>query len=201
MKWNTLRLKKRQSMTQYLEEILSRLKVLADHQTIEIHKDWVQVILSQFRQHLEALGSGSKYPILMFYCNWNLHKDLDKGVVQDFLEKMSVVIIDESAGHPADRISEILSLSKLRLEITKVLESDAGIKSGVFSIKENWVVFTELMFPFILNKPLIRTRKPITHHWVETLELYDNNGKLFWRINTSPGGLMFNGPLMRTEQP
>src|SRR3989338_6341289 len=123
-------------MTQYLEEILNRLKAIADYQTTEIHKDWVQVILSQFRQHLEALGTGSKYPILMFYCNWNLHKDLDRGIVQDFLEKISVVITDESAGHPADRISEILSLPNLRLEIIKVLESDAGIKSGVFDTKE-----------------------------------------------------------------
>ena len=187
-------------MTQYLEEILNRLKTLADHQTTEIHKDWVQVVLTQFRQHLEALGAGSKYPILMFYCNWNLHKELDRGVVQDFLERISVVIVDESTGHPADRISEILSLPKLRLEIIKVLESDAGIKSGVFDTKANWIAFTELMFPFILNKPLVRTRQPKTHHYVESLELYDNNGELFWRIKTLPGGSMFTGPLMRTEQ-
>lgn len=111
------------------------------------------------------------------------------------------MIVDESAGHPADRISEILSLSNLRLEIIKVLESDAGIKSGVFDTKENWIAFTELMFPFILNKPLVRTRQPKTHHWVESLELYDNNSELFWRIKTLPGDSMFTGHLMRTEQP
>ena len=187
-------------MTQYLEEILNRLKTLADHQTTEIHKDWVQVVLTQFRQHLEALGAGSKYPILMFYCNWNLHKELDRGVVQDFLERISVVIVDESTGHPADRISGNTITPEIAIRNIKVLESDAGIKSGVFDTKANWIAFTELMFPFILNKPLVRTRQPKTHHWVESLELYDNNGELFWRIKTLPGGSMFTGPLMRTEQ-
>ncbi len=187
-------------MSQHLKEIIKRLKILADHQTTEIHKDWVQVILSQFRQHLEAMETKNEYPILMFHCNWNLHKELNKGVVQDFLEEISVVIVDESTGHPADRISEILSLSKLRLEINKVLEADAGIKSGVFDSNKNWIAFTELMFPFILNKPLTNTRQPKTPHWVESLELYDNDGKLFWKIKTLPGGSIFTGPLLRTQE-
>lgn len=185
-------------MTPYLEEVLKRLTSLAKHQTVEIHKDWVQVILSQFRQHLEVLDAGDKYPILMFYCNWNLHKDLERGIVQDFLDKISIVITDETVGHPADRISEILSLANLKSEIIKLLENDAGVKSGVFDLKENWTVFTELMFPFILKKPLIRKRKPKTSYWVDSLELYDNNGKVFWKITTSPGGDIFNGPLMKT---
>ena len=186
-------------MTQHLEEILNRLKALANHQTIEIHKDWVQVVMSQFRQHMEAMGTGNQYPILKFYCNWNLHKELDKGVVQDILEKISIVISDETTGHPADRISEILSLSNLRIEIIKILEADAGIKAGIFDIKQNWISFTELMFPFILNKPLVRTGTPKTHHWVETLELYDDKGKLYWKIKVAPGDSTFSGPLMRTE--
>ena len=185
-------------MTQHLAEILNRLKILANHQTTEIHKDWVQVILSQFRQHLEASSKERKYPTLMFYCNWNLHKDLNRGVVQDILENISKVITDEKTGHPTDRISEILSLSNLRLETINILEADAAIKSGVFDIKENWIAFTELMFPFILNKPLVRTRNPKIHHWVESLELYDNEGKLFWKIKVSPGDSTFSGPLMRT---
>ncbi len=185
-------------MTQHLAEILSRLKVLANHQTTQIHKDWVQVVLSQFRQHLEATGTKNKYPILMFYCNWNLHKELNKGIVQDILEKIGVVISDESTGHPSDRIAEILGLTNLRLEIIKLLENDAGVKTGVFDSNENWIAFTGLMFPFILNKPLVGTRAPKTHHWVKSLELYDNKGKLFWRITVSPGDASFTGPLMRT---
>jgi hypothetical protein len=186
-------------MTQYLEEILKRLKILANQQTTKIHKDCVQVIMSQFRQHLEALRTESKYPVLMFYCNWNLHKDLNRGIVQDILEKISIAITDEKTGHPADNISAILGLSDLRLEIIKILESDADVKSGIFDIKANWIAFTELMFPFILSKPLVRTRKPKTHHWVESLELYDNKGKLFWKIKVSPGDSTFSGPLMRTD--
>ena len=185
-------------MTPYLGEVIKRLKALAEHNTVEIHKDWVQVVMSQFRQHLEMRGTRNEYPILMFYCNWNLHQGLDMGIVQDILEKISIVITDETTGHPADRISEILSLSKLKLEITKVLEKDGGIKSGAFELEENWVAFTELMFPFILNKPLLRKREPNTSHWVESLELYDNNGKVFWRIITYPGDSFFEGPLMRT---
>jgi hypothetical protein len=153
-------------MTQYLDEILNRLRRLAEHQTTTISKDWVLVMMSQFRQHLEARGAGEKYPTLMFYCNWNLHKDLNRGIVQDILEKISIVITDEKTGHPADRISEILSLSNLNLEIKKLLETDAGIKSGIFDIKENWVAFTEIMFPFLLNKPLIITRTQKYDHWV-----------------------------------
>lgn len=186
-------------MTQHLTEILNRLKALAEHKSVQIHKDWVQVVLLQFRQHLEATGTGNKYPILMFYCNWNLHKDLDRGIVQDILQNISVVISNETTGHPSDRIAEVLALSKMRLEIIELLEKDAGIKTGVFDINENWIAFTELMFPFILDKPLMRKRSPTTHHWVESLKLYDNNGKLFWQIKVSPGDSEFNGPVMRTS--
>lgn len=186
-------------MTKSLQEVINRLKDLSEYSTTEIHKDWVQVVMSLFRQHLETSGSKQKYPILMFYCNWNLHGNLKKGIVQDILEKISKVTVDESMGHPADRISEILSLSRLRQEITDVLKESASIKSGVFDINENWKAFTELMFPFLLEKPLKRTRNPQTPYWVESLELYDNDGKLFWRIKTLPGNNVFSGPLLRTD--
>lgn len=186
-------------MSRYLDEILVRLKALAECDSVEIHKDWVQVVMSHFRQHLESKNNGKDYPVLMFYCNWNLHKDLERGIVQDMLEDIDKVITDEESGHPADRISEILSLSKLRLEIIKLLETDGAVKSGVFVTEKNWIAFTELMFPFILNKPLVKKREPKTHHWIEFLELYDNGGKLFWRIKTSPGAGVFIGPLLRTS--
>ena len=154
--------------------------------------------MSNFRQHLEVENLQSKYRVLTFYCNWNLHKDLDKGIVQDMLDSISNVIVEDTTGHPADRISEILSLSTLRVQIKEVL-SNAGFESGLFEIYENWVAFTELMFPFLLEKPLKRTRKAQTHHWVESLKLYDSEGKLFWQIEVMPGNNLFHGPVLRTD--
>lgn len=186
-------------MTPHLKEIIKRLTDLSEHSTTQIHKDWVQVVMTLFRQHLEARNIKDQYPILMFYCNWNLHTNLDKGIVQKMLQEISIVITDETTGHPADRISEILALTRLRMEIIGVLNSHAGIRCRVFDLNDNWVAFTELMFPFLLNKPLKRTFSPQTHHWVESLELYDNAGKLFWQIRVSPGDSIFKGPLSRTK--
>jgi hypothetical protein len=185
-------------MSKYLQEIDRRLKDIAGNQQVVINKDWIHVIMSQFRQHLESCSKQTKHRILMFYCNWNLHIDLDRGIVQDILENISKVISDDTTGHPADRVSEILSLSKLRIEIKDVLQ-ERNVKSGVFEDYENWKAFTELMFPFLLDKPLKRKRKPQTHHWVESLELYDNGGNVFWRIQTEPGNGQFIGPLLRTD--
>jgi hypothetical protein len=185
-------------MSRYLEEINNRLKDLAKNQTTVVNKDWVYVVMSYFRQHLESSGEQTKYPIMMFYCNWNLHKDLDKGIVQDILKKISVVITDNTTGHPADRISEILSLSQLRTEIRNVLKQ-IKVESGLFETYENWKIFTELMFPFLIEKPLKCKTKPQTHHWVESLELYDNQGQMYWRIEVKPGDSKFHGPLLRTD--
>ena len=185
-------------MSRYLKEINGRLKDLAENQTAIISKDWVHVVMSCFRQHLESSGEQTKYPVLMFYCNWNLHKDLDRGIVQDMLKKISVVITDNTTGHPTDRISEILSLSQLRSEIRGVLKQ-IGVESGLFESYENWKIFTELMFPFLMEKPLRCKTQQETHHWVEFLELYDNQGQVYWRIEVKPGDSKFHGPLLRTD--
>lgn len=184
--------------TKHIQEIVERLKAIAEFPTVGIHKDWVQVVMSQFRQHVEAAGLRNKYKVLMFYCNWNLHPELDRGIVQDFLKKISGVINDDRAGHPTDRISEILSMAKLRNEIREVLKNE-GHESGVFEIDKNWIAFTELMFPFLLDKPLRRKGEVKTPHWVESLELYDNVGKLFWRIQVMPESHESVGPVLRTD--
>ncbi|TSC55663.1 MAG: hypothetical protein Greene041679_588 [Parcubacteria group bacterium Greene0416_79] len=171
---------------------------MAENQTATIGKDWVHVVMSYFRQHLESSGEQTKYPVLMFYCNWNLHKDLERGIVQDVLKKISIVITDDTTGHPADRISEILSLSQLRSEIRTVLKQ-IGVESGLFENYENWKMFTELMFPFLMEKPLKCKTRPPTHHWVESLKLYDNQGQVYWKIEVRPGDSKFYGPLLRTD--
>ncbi|MBX4200148.1 hypothetical protein KW790_01690 [Candidatus Parcubacteria bacterium] len=186
-------------MTGFLKEIDQRLRVLAEQPTAVIHKDWVQVVMSTLRQHLEALGQQRRYPILMFYCNWCQHKDLHRGIVQDLLEKITEIIVDDTTGHPADRISEILSLTTFRSDIRDILKKGLGVQAGLFEDYDNWRKFTELLFPFILEKPLKRKRKAKTHHWVELLELFDNGGHVFWRIRVEPGGSNFIGPLLRTE--
>jgi len=183
--------------TKHFDEVMRRLKDLSESSIAEIHKDWVQVVMTQFRQHVEALKAQGSYRVLMFYCNWNLHTELNRGIVQDFLEEISNVICNELSGHPADRISEILSMTRLRDEIRDVLRKE-GIQAGIFEIDKNWISFTELMFPFLLDKPLRRSRQPKTPHWVESLKLYDNAGKLYWRINVMPDNVEFVGPLMRT---
>lgn len=182
----------------FIEDINRRLKDLAETPTAEISKDWVHVVMSLFRQHLDSSDERNKYQVLRFFCNWILHVDLHKGIVQDKLEKISQVITDDTTGHPADRISEILSLSQLRSEIRDILNR-SGVKSGLFDDYKNWKAFTELMFPFLMEKPLRRKKSPETHHWVESLELYDKGGQVFWRIETLPGNHKFNGPLFRTD--
>ncbi len=184
--------------TKHLDEIILRLRDISEPSSVEIHKDWVQVVMSQFRQHVEALNIKDNYRVLIFYCNWNLHSELDKGIVQDFLKSISDVICDEKSGNPADRISEILSMTQLRKEIIDIL-GKGGIEAVIFEIDSNWKSFTELMFPFLLNKPLRRKRTINTPHWVESLELYDNAGKLFWRIQVMPENKEFVGPVLRTN--
>lgn len=185
--------------TKYIKEIVDRLRKSTEHSSSKVHKDWVLVILTLFRQHLEANSLIKKYPVLFFYCNWNVHPSLDRGIVQDFLGRISNVINNDKAGHPADRISEILSMSHMRNDIRQILKQE-GFESGIFEIEENWIIFTELMFQFLLNKPLYRKKESNFLNAVESLELYNNNGKLFWSIKVSPNNREFIGPVMRVEQ-
>jgi hypothetical protein len=184
-----------------LDQIIERLTALSLSEVNEVSKDWVFVVMALFRQHLEQTAQGKQYKILMFYCNWLLHVELDKGIVQDMLIEMSVVIDDPTKGHPSDRISEIISLSKLRSEIILLLKNDANINCGMFDIYSNWIAFSELFFPFILNKPLVKkpSTSTLTNYWVEKLELYDNSARLGWKITVNPGNMQFSHYVYRTD--
>jgi len=73
--------------TKHFDEVMRRLKDLSESSIAEIHKDWVQVVMTQFRQHVETLKAQGSYRVLMFYCNWNLHTELNRGIVQDIFSK------------------------------------------------------------------------------------------------------------------
>ncbi len=197
------------SLTQYLQEIISRID------TKTLHKDGVLSILSFFRQHLEKESLMSKYKILILYCNWALHTDLDRGIVQNILDEISDVIVDSSKGHPSDRIAEILSIAGLRKDIRNVL-SEEGIKARIFETHDNWRVFTGFLFSFILNKPLKSRRKSNTQIYVQELSLFNpdptsidakikkqfevGRDTVFWKIRVMPDDKEFSHPLMFTER-
>lgn len=190
----------------YLDQILNRINTLPSSEagTGIISRDWVFVTMALFRQHLDETKQSGHYKILMFYCNWLLHTTLENGgssVVPEMIVKMSNVINDPGTGHPADRISEIISLTHLRSEIIQLLKKDAQVNCGIFDLHPNWVSFSEMIFPFILNKPLVKkiSVDTGTEYWVEKLELYDDSGKLGWKIIVNPGNQVFQHYIYRTD--
>ena len=199
-------------MDKYLSQIHQRLGEV-DASGV-LHQDTVQTILSLFRQHLEANKQKKQYPSLMFYCNWSLHVSLDKGIVQDILDKISAVFVDPHEKDPVATISEILSLRSLRSEIKTIL-GDAGIRPGLFDTYAGWKAFLGQMVKALLEKPLKRKRNSSIAICAETLELYVcppgvslayrspsvTEDTVFWRVWAMPKGVTITGPFQITERP
>ena len=193
-----------------IQECLSAVE-----QTGLLQREIVMTIMVQFRQYLEAKNLQQSYSVLMFYCNWSLHVSLDRGVVQDMLDRISNVVIDTADRNPVKTISEILSLRSLRLEIKEILQKE-GIKVDLFESYKGWKGFVQLMVAGLLEKPLKRRRKPITAIYAEALELqmHDHanlpsddpsraiaDGTILWHILLMPKGATLIGPLQLTESP
>lgn len=201
--------------TRYLDEIKQRLESAASSGAL--HRDTVIALLSLFRQHLEAMRLQQQYRVLMVYCNWSLHTDLDRGIVQDFLSDISAILVDDNkSGHPNDKIAEALSLARLRAEIRAVLKA-ASIESGLFDSSQGWKTFLSQMLPLIMEKPLNRTRPATTAIYAESVQLYVPDLKsldpgfvaaakvkedsVFWGIRAMPKAVWITGLLVLTERP
>lgn len=200
-------------MDRYARGIQECLSVV--EQTGLLQRQTVMTILVQFRQYLEANNLQQRYSILMFYCNWSLHVSLDRGVVQDMLDKISNVVIDTADRNPVKTISEILSLRSLRLEMKEILRNEQ-VPVDLFESYKDWKSFVQLMVAGLLGKPLKRQRKPTTPIYAQALELrmHDHSnlapddpartiadGTILWHILLMPKAATLIGPLQLTESP
>lgn len=179
--------------TPYLTKIEKRLKDLVEKPTI--NGDWVFVTMALFRQHIEAANLKSSHRHLNFYCNWLVHDSLGHKYAQELLKKISVVLIDPTTGHPSDRIAEIL-FKDFRENIRQILSPR---QAGIFEGYTDWKSFCELMWQFLLDKPLQwdKQTKDIVIHF---FELFEKNGQVWWRIQLQSGEI-FEKELMFAQDP
>ena len=164
----------------------------------KISKDWVHVTLCLFRQHLEHERLKQQYGALNFYCDWIVHSYLDRVYTQKILERISSVLIDPNSGHPSDEIAEIL-FDGLRADIRAVLQT-VNLQAGIFEGYRDWKSFAELMLASLLNKPLKWNGNHVDI-FVETFELYEKDGTVFWKMMTMPGQREFTKELMFAQDP
>lgn len=201
-------------MDKYLRQAAEKLATIDS--TGSFHEDTVPTLLVLFRQHLEANNLKSRYRITNFYCNWSLHVSLDKGIVQDILQEISDIISDENETNYNDRINEILSMRRLRMELVEILDG-IGAKSKLFNSHTGWRAFLKVLLRSLIDKPIERRGTSTLAKFAGKLTLnvpdltqleqdYITNNQIssnavFWQVLVLPMDYTLIGPLVLTEHP
>lgn len=202
-------------MDKYIKQVTSKL--LEINRLGAFHKDSISAIISLTRQHLESNYLKKKYKITAFYCDWCLHSELNRNPTADlFLYQIDAIILDGEESALNDEINKIIPFHFLRKELIDIC-NEAGIRSILFSSYEGWRFFLLSLLEQLVDKPLVRQKKPISGKFalefmlkvpdlpnINKAYLVQNaidQNSVFWDVLVFPIGYSLSGPLVITEGP
>lgn len=115
-------------------------------------------IMQSIRILIEIDDCKSKYPITTLYCNWLLHKELDRTnlpstIIQNIANSFQNF---NSKNELIKKINEAISLKKLIVEIKEILWGNINNKVIVSKIDfdEYWIRYIQLILSQILFRPI-----------------------------------------------
>lgn len=200
------------TVDKYLTEAARKLAAIES--TGSFHEDTILALMALFRQHIEANNLMAEFRITHFYCNWSLHDQLDRGIVQDILQELSEIVSDLHGTDYNDRVNETLGLTNFRSEVRNMLDT-AGIQSSLFNIYRGWIAFSQVLVKSLVGKPLVRKNRVYTTprvvntlslkvseisklhpDYVERAGIRENT--VFWEAFVLPERVTITGPLVVT---
>lgn len=148
------------------QKTLNDIESFFDKNSLSIEN--ISFFMIKVRLLLEMEDQKNRYKILNHYCNWFLHKSLDRG--------LSPVIINEISSLFSKRlkkndfvvgINEILSIKKLVVELKEVLYLNIGFKyQYTFENDQFWIIFFKIFLIELKQKPLLLMKKSVVEHQV-----------------------------------
>ena len=131
-------------------------------------------IMQSIRILIEIDDCKSKYPITTLYCNWLLHKELDRTnlpstIIQNIANSFQNF---HSKNDLIKKINEAISLKKLIVEIKEILWKNINNKVIVSKIdfEEYWIKYIQLILSQVLFRP-IKLKEDKTEILVEGFNL------------------------------
>jgi hypothetical protein len=116
-------------------------------------------LIVEVRNLIDGLNDRSRYPVLRFFCDWIVHRKLDRntagGEVLIEFAKVAESTMQSSGVLPASfkRLSPILSLTRLRKEMTLIL-AEHQLDDGLCCDLERWGPFLATYVDLISRSPL-----------------------------------------------
>ena len=116
--------------------------------------------MQQIRLLLEINNLKNKYKITNHYCNWLLHKELDKSSSPQIMAEISDSLRNfKTKNELIKNISNTLSLKKLVTEINEILwlnieEKKVLVNSLIYN-NEYWLCFIRIIMSQISYRPLL----------------------------------------------
>ena len=148
------------------QKTLNDIESFFDKNSLSIEN--ISFFMIKVRLLLEMEDQKNRYKILNHYCNWFLHKSLDRG--------LSPVIINEISSLFSKRlkkndfvvgINEILSIKKLVVELKEVLYLNICFKyQYTFENDQFWIIFFKIFLIELKQKPLLLMKKSVVEHQV-----------------------------------
>ena len=115
-------------------------------------------IMQSIRILIEIDDSKSKYPVTTLYCNWLVHKELDRTnlpptIIQNIANSFQTF---HSKNDLIKKINEAISLKKLIIEIKEILWKNISNKLIVSKIDydEYWIKYIQLILSQVLFRPI-----------------------------------------------
>ena len=115
-------------------------------------------VMQSIRILIEIDNSKAKYPITTLYCNWLLHKELDRtNLPLTIIQNIAVSFQKfHSKNDLIKKINEAISLKKLIIEIKEILWKNLNNKVVVSKIdfEEYWIKYIQLILSQVLFRPI-----------------------------------------------
>ena len=137
------------------ENILEQVEQLIATQYLSISN--VCFFMQSIRILLEIDQCGAKYKFTSHYCNWLLHKELDRSSSPVIIEEITKSINDfNSKNDLIKKITESLSIKKLVLELKEILWTKIENKVLVskMDFEDYWLNFITILLNQIVLRPL-----------------------------------------------
>lgn len=113
----------------------------------------VSYLMIQIRKIIDHLGEEgeNKYPLLLFYCNWSAHINMDRASARMILDRLSNFIRYDERYLDEEAIG-IIGFVKLREELTQFLK-DHDLPN-IWVSQDYWFKFRASLMKILIDSPL-----------------------------------------------
>ncbi len=114
--------------------------------------------MQSLRVLMEIDGNQSKYSVTNLYCNWILHKELDRGKnPSEIIEEIAYSFQKFSSKNDLiKKINNAISLKKLVTELKEILWTNVSdkVKVSRMDYEDYWIKFIQILLSQLLFRPI-----------------------------------------------